>query len=94
MKKNSEYVGVDEKFIPEEEKYVDDSILGDKEEAKEKVKNYVEKSRKNAKKIIIGYLCFAAIIGIMIFASMFSVFSKVSKMQDKILNSTEMFDNV
>ena len=26
MKKNGQYVGVDEKYIPEEEKYVDNSI--------------------------------------------------------------------
>ena len=26
MKKNSQYVGVDEKYIPEDEKYVDDDI--------------------------------------------------------------------
>ena len=28
MKKNGQYVGVDEKYIPEEEKYVDESLLG------------------------------------------------------------------
>ena len=26
MKKNGQYVGVDEKYIPEEEKYVDNSV--------------------------------------------------------------------
>ena len=31
MKKNGEFVGVDEKFIPEDEKYVDESLLGNKE---------------------------------------------------------------
>ena len=34
MKKNGEFVGVDEKFIPEDEKYVDESLVGDKEKAK------------------------------------------------------------
>ena len=38
MKKNSEYVGVDEKFIPEDEKYVKDSVLGNREESKNKIK--------------------------------------------------------
>ena len=42
MKKNGEYVGVDEKFIPENEKYVDESILGNKEETEEKIKSYVK----------------------------------------------------
>ena len=28
MKRNSQYIGVDEKYIPENEKYVDDSLLG------------------------------------------------------------------
>lgn len=38
MKKNSEYVGVDEKFVPENERYVKDSILGSREETKNKLK--------------------------------------------------------
>lgn len=61
MKKNGEYVGVDEKFIPENEKYVDESLLGDKEKAK-----------KTAKRFTVGYLCFvflifAFVIGMVIF---------------------------
>lgn len=60
MKKNGQYVGVDEKYIPEEEKYVDNSI---NEEVKDSVndglrsvKNYVtdkdnqEKFKKTGKK--------------------------------------------
>ena len=47
MKRNGEFVGVDEKFIPENEKYVDESLLGDK-----------EKVKKNVKKIAKGYLIF------------------------------------
>ncbi|MBR6690296.1 MAG: hypothetical protein IKL65_03090 [Bacilli bacterium] len=60
MKKNGQYVGVDEKYIPEEEKYVDNSI---NEEVKDSVndgirsiKNYVtdkdnqEKFTKTGKK--------------------------------------------
>ena len=42
MKKNGEYVGVDEKFIPENEKYVDESILGNKEEKDRKVKKGIK----------------------------------------------------
>ena len=29
MKKNAHYVGVDEKYIPEDEKYVDDTVADD-----------------------------------------------------------------
>lgn len=90
MKKNGEYVGVDEKFIPENEKYVDESILGSKVEAEEKIKGYVKKGGKIAKKIGIGYLCFlgvifAFVIGIMIFA--FSMFNNVRKTQNEMMNS-------
>ena len=75
MKKNGEYVGVDDKYIPEDEKYVDESLLGNKEESTRKIK-------KTAKIIIIGYIVafvtiFAIIIGIMIFT--FSVFNKTGK---------------
>ena len=40
MKKNGEFVGVDEKFIPEDEKYVDESLVGDKEKAKKVEKRF------------------------------------------------------
>lgn len=90
MKKNGEFVGVDEKFIPEEEKYVDESILGNKAETEEKIKGYVKKGGKIAKKIGIGYLCFlgvvfAFIIGIMIL--MFTTFNNARKTQDDIISS-------
>mgnify|MGYP004617204417 CR=1 FL=1 len=49
MKKNGEYAGVDEKFIPENEKYVDESILGNKEESKKKI-------YKIGKTVIIVYI--------------------------------------
>jgi len=61
MKKNGEYVGVDEKFIPENEKYVDESLLGDKEKAK-----------KTAKKFAKGYLIFFVIF--MVFAISMPIF--------------------
>ena len=70
MKKNTDYIGVEDKYIPEEEKYVDDSVLGDK-----------EKTRKTIKKFGIGYLCFflmffALIIGFIIFQ-----FTNIMKVQ-------------
>lgn len=76
MKKNGEYVGVDEKFIPEDEKYVDESLLGNKEETKKTIK-------KVAKGFGIGYLVFIVIflvifIGMFIFAGSF-IFNKIGK---------------
>lgn len=42
MKKNSECVGVDEKFILEDEKYVKDSVLGNNEQIFGIIGNVVE----------------------------------------------------
>lgn len=72
MKKNGEFAGIDEKYIPEDEKYVDESLLGNKEQTKKTV-------TKVAKGIGIGYLCFIGVvfllvIGVFIFC--FSMFSK------------------
>lgn len=39
MKKNGQYVGVDEKYIPEDEKYVDESLLGSTDEIRDGVKS-------------------------------------------------------
>ena len=38
MRRNSEYMGVNEEFIPESERYVQDSILGNREETKISIK--------------------------------------------------------
>lgn len=94
MKKNGEFVGVDEKFIPEDEKYVDESLLGNKEETKEKVK-------KVAKGIGIGYLCFIGFIviltiGIMIFG--FTMFNKTmnifTETKDQILDTDDKINSI
>ena len=54
MKKNGEYVGVDEKYIPEEEKYVDNEINGEIKDTindgMRSVKNYVT-DKDNQEKI-------------------------------------------
>ena len=92
MKKNGEYVGVNEKFIPEEEKYVDESILGNNAETQEKIKGYAKKGLKTVKKIGIGYLCFLGvmfvlIIGIIIFG--FTILNNARKNQDEMTSSFE-----
>ena len=83
MKKNSEYIGVDDKFIPENEKYVDDSILGNKEESKAKTKKVL--------KIALGsglawfLLVVVLAIGMMIFG--FSMFKSHSDRAFNTFNS-------
>lgn len=61
MKKNGQYVGVDEKYIPEDETYVDDTINSE-------LKNYIgnkenrQKIKKIGKNVLIGYIIFGSII--------------------------------
>lgn len=88
MKKNGEYVGVDDKYIPEDEKYVDDSLLGDKQINQENIK-------KVAKKIGIGYLIFMGLIiavpiGLMIFFGIRfnNYFNKSKNMFNEVLDKT------
>lgn len=69
MRKNGEYVGVDERFIPEDEKYVDESLLGDK-----------EKSKKIAKKFAKGYMIFFVIF--MIFGISMPIFMYMQGMKE------------
>ena len=74
MKKNSKYVGVDEKFIPEDEKYVDDSLLGDKEKTK--------------KVIGTGFLVYSVIflvIFVAVFIMIFRFTGKKSKQAEDII---------
>ncbi len=53
MNKSGQYVGVDEKYIPEEEKYVDntlnDEIKGTLRDGVRSVKNYVSKDENKEK---------------------------------------------
>ena len=65
MKKNGEYVGVDEKFIPEDEKYVDESLIGDKEEVKRKTKKAVKTFA--IVHVFLFFLVFALCIGMIVF---------------------------
>ncbi len=88
MKKNGEYVGVDDKYIPENEKYVDDSLLGDKQINQENIK-------KVAKKIGVGYLIFIGLIiavpiGLMIFFGIRfnNAFNKSKNMFNEVLDKT------
>ena len=83
MKKNGEYVGVDEKFIPENEKYVDESLLGDK-----------EKSKKIAKKFAKGYLIFFVIFTIFAISMPILTFMYGRKQMNDKFNSFETKGNM
>lgn len=84
MKKNGEYAGVDEKFIPENEKYVDESILGNKEESKKKI-------YKTGKTIIIVYIVIAILMIVVPIGIIIGVFSIFNKSAD---NQFEKFNNM
>jgi hypothetical protein len=88
MKKNAEYVGVDEQFIPEEEKYVDESLLGNKEESNRKIK-------KAAKSFAIGYAIFFVVMFTMAIGMTILIVNNFTKagnsmMDDAIQKSSSM----
>lgn len=74
MKKNGQYVGVDDKYIPEDEKYVEndevkETINKTAKEAKDyidnnqdKIKEYGKKGIKVVKGVGIAYLVFFGIV--------------------------------
>lgn len=102
MKKNNQYVGVDEKFIPEEDKYVDETKnstdgLNEKiNEGIDKAKPYAKKGLKIAKRIGIGYLVFVGFIFLMViivFVTIFVNFFKVNKMSDDIIENSQNIIN-
>lgn len=79
MKKNSEYVGVDEKFVPENERYVKDSILGSREETKNKLKKGL--------KIGLGAWAIWALVGIVFFiVVVVLIFNHSKKMDQQIFD--------
>ena len=95
MKRNSEFIGVDEQYIPEDEKYVDESILGNKEESKNKIKKAI--------KIGLGVWLIWGLLIIAFAVFMFvSIFNYSKKMNNQVLdlynNGTEqildLYDNV
>ena len=79
MKKNSEYVGVDEKFVPENERYVKDSILGSREETKNKLKKGL--------KIGLGAYAIWVLLGIVFFiVVVVLIFNHSKKMNQQIFD--------
>ena len=72
MKKNGQWVGVDEKYIPEEEKYTDESIVG--MTTNEMIGK--EKTKKILKGVGIGYLIFVSLILIMVITVFVVVISR------------------
>lgn len=82
MKRNGEFVGVDEKFIPENEKYVDESLLGDK-----------EKSKKVAKRVGKAYLCFLGILVIFSISMPIFIYTQARKEMDNRYSNLEIKNN-
>ena len=89
MDKNTEYVGVDDKFVPENDQ--------NENNKNENVKNDGKKA------LTIGIVCFAAVIGIVfiitfvfifkIFSVSLGFFNKADKMMDRTLNTTDKVVN-
>lgn len=84
MKKNSEYVGVDEKFVPEDERYVKDSVLGSREEAKNKIK-------KGLKIGLGAYAIWVLLAIVFLVVVVVLIFNYSKKMNQQIF---DMFDSV
>ena len=77
MRKNGEFTGVDEKYIPEEEKNVNKSVSGSK-----------EKMSNSTKAIIIGGICFGVIIlAIIIF--ILSIPFRIFNTSRNLINNTQ-----
>lgn len=90
MKKNGEFVGVDEQFIPEEDKFVDESLLGSREESNKKVK-------KVAKTVAVGYAVFFGFfiimfIGMFIFAGI-NMYKSEKRMDETTIAMQEKHEN-
>lgn len=90
MNKNNNYVGVDEKYIPEDEKNIDESSNN--------------KRNKILRRAGIGYIIIISlivIIAIIIFIFIFSNFIKIKdnannqseNIQDQIKNDNELIDS-
>ena len=77
MKKNSEFVGVDEKFIPEDEKFVEDSNV----------------SKKGSKKFLILILALPIIIVIFSIIMIFSMLSSMKSVSDKAFDTVQKQQN-
>lgn len=104
MKKSGDYVGVDEKFIPEEEKFVKKTIADDiKSDLRKGYNNFktsenkekVKKGLHLAKNIGIGYLVFYVIVTVFAFVIFISVgvmifkgFQQTSQSANKIIDSS------
>lgn len=79
---NKEYVGVDEKYIPESENNIDT--------AKEKER---ERNNKLAKSIIVGIVIFSFVVFLFIVITVFSMFKTASRM-DLLNQGTQDINNI
>lgn len=89
MKKNGQYIGVDERFIPEDEKYVDEPILGNKENAK----NIMKKTTKVIGIGFITYLIISLVITAFVLILMFKIAGNIFNTEDGMSNQVENIFN-
>lgn len=73
-KKNGEYVGVDDKYIPEDEKYVSDSVVG---------------KEKTEKKLATGYIICLAVFFVLFFGIIMFVMFKIIGTSNKMIGNAE-----
>ena len=90
MKRNSEFVGIDEQFIPEDEKYVDESILGDEEQEKNKIKKFLKIGLGAWAVLVLVVIVFFVIIVISIFNHSKNMNKKIYDMYNNA--SEQIFD--
>lgn len=99
MKKDGQYVGIQDEYVPEDEKYVDNSIneglkgqfknyVNDKDN-QEKIKMGAKKGLKYAKRIGIGYLIFYIIMMLFVFGFIGFVFVKMIGMRSDFNNDAK-----
>lgn len=104
MNKNEQYVGVDEKYIPENEKTTDNNLNNEIREDMNKVyhgaKEYVtdkdnqQKIKKVAKGFGIGYLIFVGAIVLIGICILIFVFSTLFTINRENKQATKKFDEV
>ena len=79
MRKNVEYIGVEDEYIPENERYVDESLLGDDEKTKKAIKRF------GIVHMVVMFIPFIMFVLIAFF--IITQFNRISNMQLNQANS-------
>ena len=93
MKKNAEYVGVNDEYIPKNEKYVDESTFN--KEQKDKFVNNLKKGGKIALGVYVGYIIIVALLAVLIIGMTIIGFIRFNKVEEKIIdNSSDIIKSI